>query len=255
MPESRHEGRSAEDVLRASPGPAPWDLRAALAPLERALLDAWRGGAEGVVRIRTDGGEEEAFPAALLLRGPEALLPLDRAAVALARGRVLDVGAGGGAVALALVRAGLGVTALEILPGALEVMRGRGLSDVREGDVWTFRPERAYDTVLALMNGTGLAGTLERLPGFLGRLASLAAADGQVLVDSTDPGEQEPGDGRHPGELHYQIAYAGEAGPPFPHLLVGAEALAAAAAAAGLACEVVARDGGGGYLARVSRVG
>ncbi|MBW3534616.1 MAG: SAM-dependent methyltransferase [Gemmatimonadetes bacterium] len=233
--------------------PPPWGLRAALAPLEQALLDAHRGLGEGLVRMRTDPGGEEAFPAALLLRDPSDLLPLDRAALAHARGRVLDVGAGGGAVALAFQAAGHPVTALEIMPGAVEVMRARGVDDAREGDVWRFRAEGGYDTVVALMNGTGLAGTLERLPSFLVRLASFVGVAGQVLLDSTDPGEESGSDGRHPGELHYQLAYGDAVGAPFPYLLVAPTELAGAAGSVGLTCEVVAEDGEGSYLARLSR--
>ena len=234
--------------------PPPWPVLEALAPLERALADAFAGRGEGVVRVRTDAGGEDTFPAALLLR--DELLPLDREAVSLVRGRVLDVGAGAGAVALALQGSGVPVTALELLPGALDVLRARRVSDVREGDVWSFRPGEQWDTVLALMNGTALAGTLARLPGFLARLAELTAPEGQVLLDSTDPGGgADDGDGRYAGELHYQLDYGGLTGPPFPQLLVDAATLAQAARSVGLACRVVADDGEGSYLARLTRDG
>ena len=43
-----------------------------------------------------------------------------------------------------------------------------------------------YDTLLLLMNGTGIAGKLERLPSLLNRLKELLADGGQILVDSSD---------------------------------------------------------------------
>src|SRR5688572_16889190 len=129
-------------------------IRAALAPLERALLDRQAGARGRVLRVRMDDGRVQTMPVGIFFRAGRSLRGADRAALSHARGRVLDVGAGGGAVALALERAGHPVTALELLPGAARVLRARGLADVRVGDLRTLRPRGRWDTVVALMNGT-----------------------------------------------------------------------------------------------------
>ena len=231
--------------------------RAGLEPLGRALREHARGASRGALVVHSDAGDPERVPVALFFRSGAKLRPIDRKAVALCRGRVLDVGAGAGGVALALQAAGAEVTALEILPAAVAVMRARGVRDARRGDVRTFRPRRRYDTVLALMNGTAPAGTLDGLPGWLAALAAPLAEGGRVLLDSTDlraPGKRAVGrDGRYVGEVQYQLEYDGRRGPPFPQLFVDARRLARAARAVGLASEVVWRGGGGAYLARLSR--
>ena len=148
-------------------------------------------------------------------------------------------------MALPLQAAGHEVTALEVLPGAAAVLWERGVHDVRLDDLWVFRPDRPYDTVLALMNGTAAAGTLAGLAPLLGTLAAQLATGGQVLIDSTDMREegrpsQRP-DGRYVGELQYRLEYESERGPPFPQLLVDSERLTDAAVMAGLLAESIRR--------------
>ena len=232
-------------------------VREALAPLEHALLDHQAGVRGRTLRVRMDDGRVQSMPVAIFFRAGRSLRGADRAALDLARGRVLDVGAGGGALALALERAGHPVTALEVLPGAAAVLRARGLADVRRGDLRTFRPRVRYDTVIALMNGTAPAGTLAGLEGWLAALVAPLAPGGSLLVDSTDL--REPGvrparsDGRYVGELQYQLEYGGERGPPFPQLFVDPLRLGRAARALKLRSRIVWRGKGGEYLARITR--
>ena len=236
------------------PGPNP---REALAPLERALRAHMDGALDRSLSVVTDDGGEQELPVDLFFREGRDLLPVDRAALVLCRGRVLDVGAGAGALALPLQAAGHEVTALDILPGAVAVMGARAVWDAQLGDLWDFRPERPYDTVLALMNGTAAAGTLAGLVPLLDALSAPLVTGGQVLLDSTDLGEdglpsQRP-DGRYAGELQYQLEYEGERGLPFPQLFVDPGRLADAAAVAGLAAEIVWRGEAGEFLMRLVR--
>ena len=231
-------------------------VRSALAPLGRALSDH-RGGERGrSLLVRVAGEPPERLETSYFFRPPSRMGLVDRTALELARGRVLDVGACAGAHSLPLHRRGLPVTSLELVPEAVAVLTGRGLPDVREESVWSFRSDLPYDTVLALMNGAALAGTLARLEPLLHRIRELTRKDGQLLVDSTEVDAEEGGDlfgeGESGGalELHYQLEYRGERGPPFPQLMVSSSALESAAARAGWRTEVVARHGGR-YLARL----
>mgnify|MGYP002088314889 CR=1 FL=1 len=65
-------------------------------------------------------------------------------------------------------------------------MSERGIKDVECVNLFDPQLQDKYDTLLLLMNGTGIAGKLERLPSLLNRLKELLADGGQILVDSSD---------------------------------------------------------------------
>lgn len=206
--------------------------------------------------MRTDVGGEEEVPVSLFFRAPGEMGPVEAEALRLARGRVLDLGAGPGAHAVPLSRAGFAVTAVEILPEALASLRAGGVADVREGGLEAVGPGERFDTVLVLMNGLGLAGTRAGLGLFLAGIAARLTRGGQILTDSTDPrGWDVEDDGRYPGEVHMQLGFAGAWGEPFPFLFVDADTLRDTAAGEGLAVEVAAEEPDGRYLARVTRAG
>jgi SAM-dependent methyltransferase len=203
--------------------------------------------------MRTDVGGSEDVPVRLFFRPPEAMGVVESAALRLARGRVLDFGAGPGAHAAPLARSGLAVTAAELLPEARAALRERGVADVREGGLDALEPGERFDTVLVLMNGLGLPGSLAALGPFLSGLAAVLAEGGQILADSTDPGGWgDPEDGRYPGQVHMQLGFEGRWGTPFPFLFVDADTLRDAAAAHGLDVAVVAEEEDGRYLARIT---
>jgi SAM-dependent methyltransferase len=203
--------------------------------------------------VRTDVGGTEEQPVALFFRAPEEMGAVEAEALRLARGRILDLGAGVGAHAVPLMRRGLAVTAVEILPEARAALRAAGVADVRPDTGALVEGER-FATVLALMNGLGLCATLGELGPFLARLAGLLDERGQILADSTDPSDwDDPQDGRYPGEVHMQLGFGGRWGEPFSFLFVDADTLRTIAGGQGLDVEVAAEEEDGRYLARITR--
>ena len=229
----------------------------AWAPLSAALR-AYDGGDEAAaVTVRNDADVPRSLPISHLFRLPAEFSAIDREALRRCRGTVLDIGAAVGAIALHLQEAGMEVTALDPIPEAVRIMRKRGLSDARVWDVFAFESEKSFDTVLLLMNGSMVAGTLAGLERLLRHLETLLSPRGQVLMDSTDlrDGPEVLGaDGRYIGELHFQLEFEGTRGPPFPQLFVDPETLADVAVRAGLAVEVVVEGDEGAFLARLTRL-
>jgi SAM-dependent methyltransferase len=220
--------------------------------LDDVLAAYVAGQGDTHLEMRTDIGGSEEVPAALFFRDPAEGGPLERRALEECRGRTLDVGAGVGAFSLPLQRRGLHVTALEVLPTACDILMRRGIRDVRRGDVDALGDLGQFDTVLAMMNGLGLAGSLAGLGRFLAALKRRLTRGGQILADSTDPeGWGVTGDGRYPGEVHMQLVHEGSCGEPFPFLFVDADTLEREAGRAGLTCEVLERDDDGRYLVRL----
>ena len=115
-----------------------------------------------------------------------------------------------------------------------------------------------YDTLVLLMHGSMIAGSLYGLDRLLERAALLATPGGVLLIDSTDlrdGGSVEPqDDGRYLGELHYQLSAGGVESEIFPQLFVDAETLADHGRQAGWQTEIVWRGRGGRYLAQLTSV-
>jgi len=235
---------------------------AAWTPHVDAMVAYHRGRRDATIVVYDDY-ERDEVSVGYFFREPADFPPLERRALELCRGRVLDVGAGSGCHALALQERGLEVTAIEVAPELIQVLRDRGVRDARVA-TWMDLETESYDTVLVMMNGVGLAETLEGLRPFFRRLRGLLRGNGQVLADSTDvrvymdpeagrAGRLQRPDGRYLGELHFQLEFDGKKGAPFSQLYVDADTLAKYAVEEGWGCEIVLPpDEYGHYLARLT---
>lgn len=230
-------------------------------PMGQAIRDYFETGHVGRLRVFSPQFDEDELPVAALFRTEERMPKLERTALDLCRGRVLDVGAGAGCHSLALQRRGLDVTAIDISPLSVEVMRCRGVKSAMAADLFDETFAGCYDTVLMLMNGSGIIGRLERMPLFFHRVKHLLAAGGQVLMDSSDLRyvfENEDGswdidlNAGYYGELEYQMQYQKVKGEPFDWLYVDFDTLAFHAQANGFRAELVAKGSHYDYLARLS---
>lgn len=228
---------------------------------ERALRDYLEGDESAVIIVHNSAGEREELPVGIFFRGPQNFFPFERAALRLCRGRVLDVGAGTGVHSLYLQKRGFEVVAIDVSPTAVEVMRRRGLHDARLADIGEFEAE-PFDTILMMMNGVGILGTLEGLDDYLRNVHRLVAPGGQIILDSgparivgsaDEPAvEVEARELDYPGETWITLEYRGERGPPFRELYVDSETLDTRAQSAGWQSRVVYRDELGGFVARLT---
>ena len=130
----------------------------------RAIADYWKNGKAGRLRVFSPMFEEDEIPVATLFRTYEDMSEIERKALDMVKGRTLDVGAGSGCHSLILQQRDVDVTANDISPLSVEIMRERGVKKVLEQDFFTL--EGQYDTILMLMNGIGIVGRLERMPEF-----------------------------------------------------------------------------------------
>lgn len=65
------------------------------------------------------------------------------------------------------------------------ILRDRGVEQVVISDIMAFSQEQ-FDTVLMLMNGIGMVGTIEDLRKFLRHAHRIVTPGGQILCDSVD---------------------------------------------------------------------
>ncbi len=210
-------------------------------------------------------------------RDAEEMPELEWIALQHCKGRILDVGAGAGSHALVLQRMGLDVTALDVSPMAAAVMKSRGVGKVVVGDFFRLgddggvapdengglteagstvvaggAPAVGFDTLLLLMNGIGLAGTISGLRLFLARARKLLRPGGRLVFDSSDiaylyEGQIPVGDPYY-GEILYQYQYKRQKSEWFHWLFIDRKTLAAVATEEGWKMELLYEDKWGQYL-------
>lgn len=229
-------------------------------PMGAAIRDYFRQGKSAQLKVLSSLFDDDEMPVAHLFRSYHEMPPLEQRALNEARGKVLDVGAGAGCHALALQERGLDVTAVDISPLSCETMKERGVANVECVNIFNQRFQERFDTLLLLMNGTGIAGKLSRLPQLLSRLKQLMNPGAQILIDSSDLRyvyEDENGvldvdlDGAYYGEVDYQMTYRNIKGKSFDWLYADSVVLAESCRQCGLKCEVLAQGQHYDYLARI----
>ena len=224
-----------------------------------AILDYQTKGKAGKLSILSSMFEEDEMPVKHLFRNLEEMPMLEQKALSLAKGKVLDVGAGAGCHALALQAQSIAVKAIDISPLSCEAMELRGVMDAECINLFDEHLETGFDTILLLMNGTGIAGKIENLPALFNRLKALLNKGGQILIDSSDIKyiyENEDGsfdinlNTAYYGEVDYQMVYKDVKGDSFDWLYVDFPLLKSIAESCGLHGELIAEGEHYDYLAR-----
>ena len=236
--------------------------RECMKPYGVSLLDYLDGDSKAETTVRRDDGLVDSLPASFFFRDPSSFSRIDKRALELCKGRILDVGAGAGPHSLVLQERGFEVCAIDISPECCEVMRRRGVVDVRCEDIFQFR-EKPFDTLLVLDHGIGMAETLPGLGRLLKRFRELTATDGQILLDSIDVKrtvenrhlqyhEKMRQSDRYFGEVRLRFEYKELVGPEFGWQHVDTDTLCEQASTEGWECWIELEEGRD-YLARLSR--
>jgi len=222
--------------------------------LGQCVYDYYKGIVGYKLWIYNKYGPREEMPTEVYFRNDDDMPDMEWLALERCSGSVLDIGAGAGSHALILQQHGNAVTALDISPLLADVMRNRGVNNVIEADVFEYNTT-GFDTILLLMNGIGLAGTIVRLRQLLKHFHTLLNPDGQVLFDSSDVAYLYSGDApteHYYGEIAYQYAYKGERTDWFNWLYVDEKTMLQTASECGFDMEVLLEDEFGQYLARLT---
>ncbi|WP_374443676.1 class I SAM-dependent methyltransferase [Epilithonimonas sp.] len=225
----------------------------------RAIWDYYHNDNPEDLQTETSISELDELPVDYLFRDFDGMNKIEQKALKLAHGKVLDIGAGAGSHSLYLQNErNLEVTALDISPKSIEVCRLRGIRNVATQNMLQFS-DGTFDTILLLMNGTGIFQSLNVIDIYLKKLHSLLNPKGQILIDSTDilymfdededGGILIPADGYY-GELDYIVHYKGESEEPIKWLYLDFNTLKNAAEHNAFKIEKILQDEDS-YLARL----
>ncbi len=224
------------------------------------MLDYLDGDRHAYVEVSSPNLDMWKMRGEVMFRSFATMGAIERVALGECKGKILDVGAGSGCHSLYLQKQHMDVDALDISPGAIEVMKKRKIAKPIHGNLFALEGKR-YDTVLMLMNGMGICGTLDGLNLFFQFSKTILAANGQIIADSTDlaslyhPDSLSLQDDVYYGETAFVMRYNNIVGAPFPWLYIDFSTLEYYAGFQGLCCEKLIANKTGSYLVRITTEG
>lgn len=227
----------------------------------KAIWDFYQNKSADDLLTETSISEIDELPVEYFFRDFDEMNLLEQKALELSKGKILDIGAGAGSHSLYLQNEKkLEVFALDNSQKSVEVCRLRGVKNVWCSDILDF-PVQTFDTILLLMNGTGIFESLDKIDFYLEKLQSLLNEKGQILIDSTDilymydrdedGGVMVPAD-RYYGEVDYFIHYQLDTENPTKWLYLDFETFKRAAENNGFEIEKILQEEDS-YLARLTK--
>ena len=188
-----------------------------------------------------------------------------RRALRFARGRILDVGAGGGRIPLHFQQKGNDVVAIDASPGTIDACRRRGVRDARVMRIEDVDASvGVFDTVVMFGNNLGLLGSRTKAPRILRRLARITSERARIIAEGTDPySTDDPGHlayhernrqrGRMGGQLRIRIRFREIASPWFEYLFLSRRELEEILDGTGWRLARMIEDDGPTYVAVIEK--
>lgn len=232
-------------------------------PMGAAIVDYFAKGRAGKLRVFSSQFDEDEIPVEQLFRTFDEMPPLEQKALELAQGKILDCGAGSGCHALALQDMGKEVEAIDISPLSVDVMQKRGVKQAFQINLFDENYLQKFDTILMLMNGSGIIGKLENMNTFFTKMKQLLNPGGCIYMDSSDLRylfEDEDGSflvdlaAGYYGEIDFRMQYKQVKGETFDWLYVDFQTLSYYAAENGFKAELIEEGEHYDYLACLKMV-
>lgn len=232
-------------------------------PMGAAIADYYANGKATKLRVFSSMFDEDEIPVKQLFRNFDEMPEAEREALRISTGKILDVGAGSGCHSLALQEMEKEVKAIDISPLSIETMQKRGVKDVALQNFFSQQFTGSFDTILLLMNGSGIVGRIANLPIFFQTIKRLLAPGGCVLMDSSDLRylfEDEDGnldidlEDDYYGEVDFRMQYKNIKGDSFDWLYIDFQTLSLHAANNGFKAEMIKEGEHFDYLAKIHRI-
>jgi SAM-dependent methyltransferase len=218
-------------------------------PFGAALLDYLKFSFRfSKIRVFCDVSGDEVIKPNYLFRKFEKMPALEKQALQMCQGKILDVGACAGSHTLYLQSKGFDVTALDISQGCCAVMQKRGIQKVVCDNFFNYTADK-FDTILFLMNGIGICGTVDRMHLLLDHCREILNPGGQIIFDSSDIDyiytEQDGSkwinlNSNYYGEVNYKLRYKKIKGKTFSWAFVDPDTMERLADEAGFVFNKIA---------------
>jgi len=217
---------------------------------------------EQIITVNNVDFDDDEIPVSYLFRDFNQMPKIEQKALLLAKGKILDVGCGAGSHSLYLQnQKKQDIIAIDTSAGAIKTCLLRGVNKALNEDF--YQHKGTYDTILLLMNGSGIIGKLNNFDTFFKKIKQLLNPKGQVLIDSSDLiflFENENGEywvdaaKGYYGELKYKINYNQKSSEIFDWLYVDFNTLKRACQVNDFNCELILEGTHYDFLAKISLI-
>ena len=231
-------------------------------PFGEALEDFYNGKKDAEITLIRDDGFEFNVPIEYFFRGPKEFTNLEKQALGLCKGKVLDAGAGVGPHSLELQRLGFEVYAIDISSRACDIMKKRGIKNVQCTDFYNIEID-TFDTILLLGRSIGFVENINGIKKFLSFCKTRLNPEGIIILDSIDMRlteekiyldykERNRKLGKYFGEATLQMKYKNILGDRFRNIQIDPDTLKECTQEIGLSCKILGKEEDGNYLAMIS---
>lgn len=233
-------------------------------PMGQAIHDFYHKKLKDqTIHVWCDVAEDDIISVDYLFRTYEEMPLLEKQALSLCRGRVLDAGAGSGTHTLWLQQhTDTKPWATDLSGMAVETMKARGVQRASTVDLLKDSFPIRFDTILMMMNNIGICGTIAGYEAFLAHAANkLLASGGQILFTSTDISYMYDTDTPdwllsfnkyYFGEIVYRMSYGKSRSKKFKWLYIDERLACQLAEKHGYTPEIVSIDSKQHYLVRLT---
>lgn len=231
-------------------------------PLGEAIADYYQTKINSNITIHSSISDEDVIPVDYLFRSYKNMPDLEKTALQMAKGSILDIGCGAGSHSIYLMgNKEFDVLAIDISEKAIDTCKKQGIPAI-QADFFEFEYSK-FDTLLFLMNGIGICGTVDKLPPFFEQCKKLLNKNGQILLDSSDiiyMYEDEDGEywidlnKGYYGEVEYKMQYKKSISEPFKWLFIDFNLLQSLSAEHGFNCELIKEGSHFDYLAKLTLI-
>lgn len=227
----------------------------------KAILDYQTNNSPENLVTETSISDEDEMSVSYLFRSFAQMPKIEQKALEACFGKILDVGCGAGSHSLYLENEmKLNVNSIDISTNAIKACRIRGLKNAKVLNVLDLNADlEKFDTILLLMNGTGIFEKLSETSKYLQKLKLLLNEKGQILIDSSDLIYMYDNDdlveikksNQYYGEITFTIKYKKEKENAFPWMYLDFELLKSICKQNGLQCKKIIDGESFDYLAKL----
>ncbi len=228
-------------------------------PLGKAIDDFHNNSNLENIVVQSDLCEDDIIAIDYLFRNYNDMPPIEKKALSLCEGEILDVGAGAGCHTKWLLENKKKVFAIDNSKGSIDYLKSQNFPC--EHIDFLHVKNKKYDTILLLMNGLGIAQKMSLLKPFLLHAKSILNTNGQIICDSTDIRylyEDEEGgtwfdlNSEYYGEMQFKMTYRSTESDWFSWLYIDFNSLDKICQEIGLKAEKIIDSENDHYLAKIT---